>query len=492
MNNKQREGVLVTPQKRLTEEQIQLIDSSSRELLENPGLYCYNKKAADIFEKAGAKRENLEDCARISIPSSLVDKALDTVPSKITLGARNPDNKLIIDATEPRVRFVSGSETNITLTVEYKDGKPEFIENEGSIELLKDAAHLAENLNNLDSFIRCVNIRDKEITVENKDVNKFGASINNITKHVMAGLDDINALDNVVKIGQTAAGGEKAFEENPLLSFITCIVKSPFQIVDDTTEKLMEIAKRRIPVVISSSPMGGATAPFDEFGMVAQINGELLAGITLHQLVSPGAPVLYGSVPVRTRLDNLNDMYGAPQFNHYHHDAAQLARYYKLPCYSTAGVADADKPGIQATAEKMLTMSYVPWSGAQYVHYAFGLLDRTNIFSPEQAILDNAHIEIIKHNLAGTNILPENKDKTLDMIREVLGSSHKTYVYHLPLPTVDEVYMCYPLEGESGDALYEAHLKRKEIMAMERKKMDGKLIADLKKHVPGILKQTLQ
>ena len=492
MNNKQREGVLVTPQKRLTEEQIQLIDSSSRELLENPGLYCYNKKAADIFEKAGAKRENLEDCARISIPSSLVDKALDTVPSKITLGARNPDNKLIIDATEPRVRFVSGSETNITLTVEYKDGKPEFIENEGSIELLKDAAHLAENLNNLDSFIRCVNIRDKEITVENKDVNKFGASINNITKHVMAGLDDINALDNVVKIGQTAAGGEKAFEENPLLSFITCIVKSPFQIVDDTTEKLMEIAKRRIPVVISSSPMGGATAPFDEFGMVAQINGELLAGITLHQLVSPGAPVLYGSVPVRTRLDNLNDMYGAPQFNHYHHDAAQLARYYKLPCYSTAGVADADKPGIQATAEKMLTMSYVPWSGAQYVHYAFGLLDRTNIFSPEQAILDNAHIEIIKHNLAGTNILPENKDKTLDMIREVLGSRHKTYVYHLPLPTVDEVYMCYPLEGESGDALYEAHLKRKEIMAMERKKMDGKLIADLKKHVPGILKQTLQ
>ncbi len=492
MSIKQRQGVLVTPQKRLTEEQIQLIDGSSRELLENPGLYCYNKKAADMLEKAGAKRENLEDCARISISSKMVDKALDTVPSKITLGARDPDNKLIIDATEPRVRFASGSETNITLTVEYKNGKPEFIEHEGTIELLKDAAHLAENLNNLDSFIRCVNIRDKEITVTNKDVNKFGASLNNITKHVMAGLDDLNALDSVAAMGRTIAGGEKAFEENPLLSFITCIVKSPFQIVDDTTEKLMEIAKRRIPVVISSSPMGGATAPFDEFGMVAQINAELLAGITLHQLVSPGAPVLYGSVPVRTRLDNLNDMYGAPQFNHYHHDAAQMARYYKLPCYSTAGVADADKPGIQATAEKMLTMSYVPWSGAQYVHYAFGLLDRTNIFSPEQAILDNAHIEIIKYNLADTNILPENKEKTMDMIREVLASSHKTYVYHLPLPTVDEVYMRYPLEGKSGDALFEAHLRRKEIMAMDRKTLPADVLAELKKNIPGLLEPTLR
>lgn len=491
MSIKQREGVLVTPQKRLTEEQVRLIDASSRELLENPGLYCYNKKAADLLEQAGAKRENLDDCARITIPSKMIDKALDTVPSKITLGARNPDNKLIIDAEEPRVRFVSGSETNITLTVEYKNGVPEYIEHEGSIELLKDAAHLAENLNNLDSFIRCVNIRDKEVTVENKDVNKFGASLNNITKHVMAGLDDIKALDNVLKMGEMIAGGREAFEKNPLLSFITCIVKSPFQIVDDTTEKLMAIAKRRVPVVISSSPMGGATAPFDEFGMVAQINAELLAGITLHQLVSPGAPVLYGSVPVRTRLDNLNDMYGAPQFNHYHHDAAQLARYYKLPCYSTAGVADADKPGIQATAEKMLTMSYVPWSGAQYVHYAFGLLDRTNIFSPEQAILDNAHIEIIKHNLAGTNVLPENKDKTLEMIREVLQSSHKTYVYHLPLPTVDEVYMRYPLEGKSGDALFEAHLRRKEIMAMDRKKMSGDLVDDLRKQIPGLLNPTL-
>ena len=492
MSIQQRQGVLVTPQKRLTEEQIQLIDGSSRELLENPGLYCYNKKAADVLEKAGAKRENLEDCARISIPSKMVDKALDTVPSKITLGARDPDNKLIIDAEEPRVRFASGSETNITLTVEYKNGKPEFIEHEGSIGLLKDAAHLAENLNNLDSFIRCVNIRDKEITVTNKDVNKFGASLNNITKHVMAGLDDLGALDSVVAMGRTIAGGEKAFEENPLLSFITCIVKSPFQIVDDTTEKLMEIAKRRVPVVISSSPMGGATAPFDEFGMVAQINAELLAGITLHQLVSPGAPVLYGSVPVRTRLDNLNDMYGAPQFNHYHHDAAQMARYYKLPCYSTAGVADADRPGIQATAEKMLTMSYVPWSGAQYVHYAFGLLDRTNIFSPEQAILDNAHIEIIKHNLADTNILPENKEKTMGMIREVLASSHKTYVYHLPLPTVDEVYMRYPLEGKSGDALFEAHLRRKEIMAMDRKSMSADVLAELKKSIPGLLEPTLR
>lgn len=492
MEEKQRLGVLVDPRDRLSPEQVTIIDSTSRELLEEPGLLCYNEEAADILEKAGAKRENLETCARIKISSAMVDKALESTPSSITLGARNPDNKLILDALEPRVRFVSGSETNITLTVEYENGIPQFVSRDGSIALLREAAHLAENLENLDSFIRCVNIRDEAVTKENKDVNKFGASLNNITKHVMAGLTDINALDEVVKLGELAAGGKDAFAKNPLLSFITCIVKSPFQMVDDTTEKLMAIARRKIPVVISSSPMGGATAPFDEFGMVAQINAELLAGITLHQTVSPGAPVLYGSVPVRTRLDNLNDMYGAPEFNHYHHDAAQMARYYKVPCYSTAGVGDADKPGIQATAEKMLTHSYVPWSGAQYVHYAFGLLDRTNIFCPEQAILDNAHIGMLKYNLRSPEISEDLKGDVLAMVREVLATDHKTYVYHLPLPTQEEVYMRYPLEGESGDALYEAHVQRKEIMERGKNQMPADTIEDIRKQVEGILPEALE
>ncbi|MFQ5382751.1 MAG: trimethylamine methyltransferase family protein, partial [Dehalococcoidia bacterium] len=252
-----------------------------------------------------------------------------------------------------------------------------------SIQRLKEAAHLCEHLEHLDSFIRCVNIQDPEVTSANKDVNKFLASLNNMTKHVQAGLTDLKALDDVIRLGELVAGGKDAFAREPVLSFITCAIKSPLQIVDDTTSTLMEIARRRVPVVMSSCPMGGATGPFDEFGMVALINAEVMAGVVLTQLVQPGAPVLYGSVPVRTRLDNLNDLYGAPEFNNYNVDCVQMARHYGLPCYSTAGVGDADVPGIQATAEKMLSLMGVPRAGAQYIHYAFGLLERTNVFCPE-------------------------------------------------------------------------------------------------------------
>lgn len=488
---RQREGVLVEPHCRLSERQIEIVDGVSRDLLQNPGVLCYNAEAAEVFNKAGAKVEDAGCCVRLRIPSDVIDEALSSAPSKIVLGARDPGNRLVLDAHEPRVRFGSGSETNVWLQVEFDGAVPKFTRQEGSIERLCRAAHLCENLEHLDFFIRCVNICDKEITAANKDVNKFLASLDNTTKHVQAGLTNLGVLDDVIRMGEIIAEGKDAFQENPVVSFITCVIKSPLQIVDDTAAKLIAISKRRVPVVISSCPMGGATGPFDEFGMVAQINAELLTGIALNQLVAPGSPVLYGSVPVRTRLDNLNDMYGAPEFNHYNIDCAQMARFYGLPCYSTAGVGDTDVPGIQATAEKLLTLLSVPWSGAQYIHYAFGLLERTNVFCPEQAVMDDVHIGMVKRNLKSPEISEDEREAVLNTMREVMGTNHKTFMYHLPLPSRDRVYVRYPLEDAEGDALLAAHRRYREIMTFPRKLLPKKTREEIMAKVPGVLSNAL-
>jgi trimethylamine--corrinoid protein Co-methyltransferase len=490
MSEKQREGVLVTPQNRLSEKQIKIVDGLSREILEDPGVLCYNPEATEMFKKAGAKIEDAGECQRIRIPSKIIDKALESAPSKIVLGARNPDNKLILDAAEPRARFGSGSETNIWLDVEFDGNVPRFIQQDGSIERLCKAAHLSDNLEHLDFFIRCVNIQDKDVTEENKDVNKFLASLNNITKHVEAGLTSVTAIDHVVQMAHIIAGGKEEFEKEPLISFIACVIKSPLQMVNDTAKTVIEVCRRRVPIVISSSPMAGATAPFDEFGMVAQINAELLAGISLTQLVSPGTPALYGSVPVRTRLDNMYDMYGAPEFNHYNIDCVQMARFYKLPCYSTAGVGDIDVPGIQATFEKILTLTAVPTSGAQYIHYAFGLLERTNIFCPVQAVMDDAHIGIIKRMLVDPPIAEDARKKVLEMVREVMETSHKTYMYHLPLPTKEDVYVRYPLEDTEGGALMAAHKRYTEIMEKPRNQLPEEIQKEIRNKIPGVLEKT--
>jgi trimethylamine--corrinoid protein Co-methyltransferase len=486
----QREGVLVQPHRRLSDEQLSLVDSTSRELLEDPGLLCYNRAATELFREAGAKVEDRDGCASVRLPGAMIDRALAAAPSTIVLGAREPGNRLVLDAAEPRVRFGSGSETNVWLEVAFDGGVPRFTRRPGSVARLADSAHLAENLDNLDFFIRNVNLQDEGITNDNKDVNQFFTSLSNTSKHVQAGLTSLDALDDVVRIGQIIAGGAEAFAREPVLSFITCVIKSPFQVVDDTAEKLIAMARRRVPVVISSCPMGGATGPFDEFGMVAQVNAEVLAGVVLVQLAAEGAPVLYGAVPVRSRLDNLNDMYAAAESVHSFVDCAQMARHYGLPCYSTAGVGDTSVPGIQATAEKMYTLMSVPQAGAQYVHYAFGLLERTAVFCPEQAVLDNAHIELVKRWLAPPAVGAERRDEVLGLVREVMGSSHKTYMYHLPLPSRDPVYPFYPLEDDEGGALAAAHRQYREILGRPRKALPAGVRRDLVGALPGLLPET--
>jgi trimethylamine--corrinoid protein Co-methyltransferase len=154
-------------------------------------------------------------------------------------------------------------------------------------------------------------------------------------------------------------------------------------------------------------------------------------------------------------------------------------------------VGDADVPGIQATVEKLLTYLTVPAAGPQYVHYAFGLLKRTDVFCPEQAVMDDAHIGLTKHLLESPQVSEDRRGEALAMIREVMETDHKTFMYHLPLPTRDPVYSFYPLEDAEGGALAAAQGRVGEIMARPRKPLPEGVLDELRRHVPGVLPQTL-
>ena len=96
-----REGILIEkPLERLSREQVQQIHDASIEILIDPGLLCFNKKAAEIFNSNGAEVDEVIGsnipCWHVKIPEKLVTDAIESAPSTVTLGARNPDNTLIL------------------------------------------------------------------------------------------------------------------------------------------------------------------------------------------------------------------------------------------------------------------------------------------------------------------------------------------------------------------------------------------------------------
>lgn len=500
-----RQGVIVEPYQRLKLEQIAQIHQASLNILADPGIVCFNRNAAEIFGDCGANvlplRQEGAPSWLLNIPEKVISEALQATPKVVKLGARDENNCLILDGAESRVHFASGSEANNWLDVDVEifvsksnpnreTTLPVFRMEKGTVDRLAKAARLCEHLDSWDSFLRTVNIQDDDINDNNKDVNKFFASLNNTTKHVMGGLTELSQLENVVRMAQIIAGGEEKFEENPIVSFITCVVKSPLQLVDDTAQKAIEIAKRGIPLVISSSPQGGSTAPIREEGMVAQINAEILVGITLTQLVNKGTPVLYGTVPVRARMDNLYDSYGVPEFSQYNIDCVQMARYYGLPCYSTAGVSDAQVPGIQASVERLFSHILVTLAGAQYIHYAFGLLERTNTFCPVQAVLDDIHIDMVKRFVRQPVVTAGGISECLEQIRRVMGTSHKLYVRFVRSALRrGEIAPPYPFEGKDmiDETLLRARVRTEEILSLPPPHINKSVADKVFQQVPGLL-----
>lgn len=487
---------MVDPYTRLTPERVKLIHETSLDILENVGIISSNRRVNELLAENGAEISAANGETTVRFPRKLVERCIEIAPSRVLLGARNPANRLILDAAEPRVRFGTGSEANVWLELDGGgSGKPasgglSFIEERGSLERLCGSARLAEHLDSVDFFIRNVNIQDPDINDENKDVNVFFASLSNITKHVMAGITRVNRLTDVIRMAEILAGGTDAFARNPIISFITCVIKSPLQLVGETAEKLIAIAQHGIPVVISSSPQGGATGPMDEGDMVAMINAEILAGNTIAQLVRPGAPVLYGAVPARANMNTLHNMYGAPETNQYNVDCVQMAKFYKVPCYSTAGVSDAAVPGIQATVERMFSHLSVTLSGPQYLHYAFGLLDKTNVFSPAQAVLDDAHIAAIKHFCRAPAMSEASLRNGVNQLRQVMDSSHKLFArFARKGMRTGKVFRTYPFEADKNpDAtLLKADERAKELMRTPAEPVPQDAVSEIYRTVPDVL-----
>jgi len=501
-----REGILVPdPYERISEEQIQQIHQASLQILVDPGLDCFSQKAAEVFQSNGAEVSTVNSTDHphwhIRIPEKLVMEALDSAPKTVKLGARNTDNALVMKGDESRVFFISGSETNIWLDVDFptyvkkSDSSvevklPEFHPRRGTVADLCQSAHVCEHLETLDGYIRTVNIQDEDIDEDNKDVNKFFASLNNTTKHVMSGLTKLEQLDNVVRMAELIAGGKEALKENPLISFITCLVKSPLQFVADTTDTFIEVCRRGLPVVVSSSPQAGTTAPITEAGIMAQINAEVLAGITLGQMVNRGTPMLYGSVPVRARMDTLGDSYGSVETSQYNIDCVQMARFYKIPNYSTSGVCDTKIPGQQTSIERLFSDIVVTLSGPQFLHCAFGLLDCNAVFCLLQAVLDDAHFQMIKFFLKTPRINAQELEEALRQVKEVVATPQKLYIHYIRrVMRSGEISPPYPFEGDGDDdsVFALAYQRMLELLARPVEHIDPETTARIFREVPGLL-----
>lgn len=377
----------------LTEEQVRRIHEASLTVLERTGIRVDNEEVLALFRKGGA----WVDGNRVCIPHAMVEEAVDKVPSQVLLAGRDPAHDLLLE--DKRVYAGTGGSPTQVLDPGAETVRP------GTLSDLADLVRLADALEHVDFIV--IPLYPTDVPKEEVPVNRFYTSLINTTKHVMGGMDSVRGAEQVLEMGMRIAGSLEALQERPFISCITSWMVSPLHLDDRVVDILLYWCRNGLPLVLSSAPMAGSSAPITLAGTLVQLNAEQLSGIVLTQLVRSGTPVLAGYIPGVADMRTGGYMGGAVEFGMMQAAAAQMAQFYGVPIYGSGGMTDSKLPDQQAGYEKMVTLLLAAMGGCNYIHHAIGMITNMNSVSLEQAVIDDELVGMVMRVLRGIEVTDE-------------------------------------------------------------------------------------
>jgi trimethylamine--corrinoid protein Co-methyltransferase len=224
-------------------------------------------------------------------------------------------------------------------------------------------------------------------------------------------------------------GGKEKLKTNPVtISLITPL--SPLRFTEGMAGSIITLARYNQACIFGALLMAGASGPLGIAGLLVQQNAEILAGVTLTQMVRPGAPVIVGGISAIMDMRTGALSMGAPEVARISSGTVQLAKFYNLPARSGGAVTDAHFPDAQAGFESALNLYIALRNGSNFILHAAGILGAFNAMSFEKFIIDEELCSHVLECLKPVSITDESID--LELIRDVgIGGNYlshsKTY-----------------------------------------------------------------
>lgn len=386
---------------------MQKIHETSLFLMEEVGMKIYGRRALDILSSFGAK---VLPSGITKIPSDLVEKALESVPKSITLYTGNGIPYITID--KEKIFFGTHAD-QLELVDPYSSKIRKFLKED-----IKLMASIGNSLKNID-FILSVGMA-ADVPAQVQSQISFIETAKYFKKPINFSTNDIDGLKDIIEIAAAIAGGQENLKAKPFI-FNYCEPIPPMTHPNESTEKLLISAQNGIPVIYMPYCMMGGTAPVSFSGALAQCNAEVLTGLVITQFSNEGSPFIYGAMPSIFDMRTTIGSYGAPEFHMLVAAASELAYWYGIPFYGTAGCTDAKVIDEQAVAEVTMSCFSSLLSKADVIHDV-GVMDHCNSVSPSLVVLADEIIEMLKHFVQGVRV--DDTDLALAVIKEVGHGGH--------------------------------------------------------------------
>jgi len=444
----------------LSEGQVEQLDAAAFRILETIGIQVTSPEAVELFRRAGARVDG--EAGRLRLPRELVRHALSTAPGAYTLHARNPLNDVHIGGDDCALMPAGGPPY-----VRDLDG----VRRPGTFADFEALTRLSAMSPEIHVLARKV-VEAQDVPVAIRHLECWRAALLLGDKPITAGfVGGRPEAQDALEMLAAVFGGESALDGHPVAQ-CSLNVNSPLLFDRAMVEGLLEFARLGQPVIVTPFVMAGVMGPATLAGALAQHNAEVLAGVTLTQLVRPGTPVLYGTATSNVDLRSGSPATGSPESAVCVAVAAQLARHYGLPCRGGGALTDSPVPDAQSNYERMMLLLTSVLAGVNFMLHGAGSLESYLTVDFEQFVIDLELIAMLRELVRPLEITPETL--ALDTIAAVgpggffLDAPHTLRHYRqahfLPAISVRQPYDQWLAAG-GQDAARRANLRCRELLA---------------------------
>lgn len=350
------------------------LEHNADTILEEIGIDIMDdQESIDLFVAAGATA----DGQRVRFPRNMCREIIQkSAPSIFTQHARNPENSIVIGGD------------NLVLVPAY--GPPFVYSREGgrryaTIEDFRNFVKLAYASPHLHHSGGTV-CEPVDLPVNKRHYDMVYSHIKYSDKAFMGSVTAPRRALDTVDMAKIVFGDDFVEENCVLVSLINA--NSPMTFDSVMLGSLKNYARHNQAAMVSPFIVAGAMSPVTAAAVAAQSLAEGMVGMSLAQLVRPGAPVVYGNFVSSMSMQSGAPTFGTPEASLIINMGGALARRLGVPFRSAGGLNASKRPDAQAAYEAANTLQNGLLAGVNFMLHTAGWLEGGLAMGYEKFVMD--------------------------------------------------------------------------------------------------------
>jgi len=360
----------------LSDDQTSSILNEAKRVMAEVGMEIRGSALKQRLQDHGLKTD--KSGKRILFPADVVEKAIVDAPSSFTLFNRDGDAYTEIGGDN--VHFVPGSSGLKIL--DHRSGETRLANSTDFVEY----ARLCDGLSHI-AYLSTAFSTNKDIEAQVSDVWRLYMTLITSKKPVVSGAFGEHGVPAMARMMEMFRDDRADLIAKPM-SIFTITATGNFRYGEDSCQNLLDCVEAGIPVEIVPVTLMGLIAPVTLVGALVFHCIDVLSGITMAQIIRPGAPVLFGGAPATFHMKAASSPMAAIEAQHLNVAYVGIAKSLNLPTQAYMALSDGKALDAQAGGETFSSALLAAIAGVNSVSGP-GMLDFVLTFSLPKLVFDN-------------------------------------------------------------------------------------------------------